>query len=337
MQGVNDMKSWFSLGLAIGLGLTALLAGCSSANPEKVRIGEVTRSLFYAPQYIAVAKGFFKEEGLDVELTTTWGGDKTMTALLSDGIDVALVGSETSIYVNQQGATDPVVNFAQLTQTDGTFLVSRKPVGQFSWDHLKGTVFLGQRKGGMPQMVGEFVLKKNGIDPHKDLQLIQNIEFKNIAAAFASGTGEYVQLFEPEASQFEKEGVGHVIASFGKESGNVPYTSFMAKKSYIEKHQAAIQKFTNAIYKGQQWVASHTPKETAEAIKPYFDQIDPAILESAVKRYLEQGSYATDPILDEAEWNNLQAIMETAGELKQRADYSKLVDTSFAEKAKEGR
>jgi NitT/TauT family transport system substrate-binding protein len=330
------MKRLLSLGLALGLGAFSILAGCSGTN-DKVRIGEVTRSLFYAPQYVAVEKGFFKEEGLDVELTTTWGGDKTMTALLSDGIDVALVGSETSIYVEQQGAADPVINFAQLTQTDGTFLVSRKPVDNFSWDQLKGKVFLGQRKGGMPQMVGEFVLKKHGIDPHNDLQLIQNVEFKNIATAFSSGTGEYVQLFEPQASQFEQDGIGHVIASFGKESGKVPYTVFMAKKSYIDKHKTTIQKFTNAIYKGQQWVASHSPKETAQVIAPYFQDIKPEILESSVKRYLEQGSYAADPILDEEEWNNLQNIMEAAGELKQRTDYAKLVDTSFAKSATEGR
>lgn len=330
------MKRLFSLGLAIGLGLSGILAGCSS-NSEKIRIGEVTRSLFYAPEYVAIEKGFFKDEGLEVELTTTWGGDKTMTALLSDGIDVALVGSETSIYVAQQGAQDPVINFAQLTQSDGTFLVSRKKLDSFSWDQLKGSVFLGQRKGGMPQMVGEFVLKKHQIDPHKDLTLIQNIEFKNIATAFSSGTGEYVQLFEPQASQFEKEGIGHVVASFGTESGKVPYTVFMSKQSYIQKHEAAIQKFTNAIYKAQQWVASHSNKEIAETIAPYFQDIQPEILQSAVKRYQEQGSYATDPILDEAEWNNLQDIMEEAGELKSRAEYGKLVNTTFASKAKEGR
>lgn len=330
------MKRFLSLGLAIGLGLFSVITGCSNSS-DKIRIGEVTRSLFYAPQYVAMEKGLFKKEGLEVELTTTWGGDKTMTALLSDGIDVALVGSETSIYVSQQGAQDPVINFAQLTQTDGTFLVSRKKADNFSWDQLKGSTFLGQRKGGMPQMVGEFVLKKHNIAPHKDLNLIQNIEFANIASAFSSGTGEYVQLFEPTASQFEKEGIGHVIASFGKESGAVPYTVFMSKQSYIQKNEAAIQKFTNAVYQGQQWVATHSAKEVAEAIKPYFKDISPEILESSVKRYQEQGSYAADPILDEAEWNNLQDIMDEAGELKSRADYSKLVNTTFATKAKEGR
>ncbi len=330
------MKRLLSLGLAVGLGMSALLAGCSGGS-QTVRIGEVTRSLFYAPQYVAIEKGFFQEQGLTVELTTTWGGDKTMTALLSDGIDIALVGSETSIYVDQQGAADPVINFAQLTQTDGTFLVSRKPIAPFSWEQLKGKVFLGQRKGGMPQMVGEYVLKQHQIDPHKDLTLLQNVEFKNIPGAFSSGTGEFVQLFEPTASQFEQEGIGHVIASFGKESGHVPYTVYMSKKSYIDKHKDTIQKFTNAIYKGQQWVAAHSAKEIAVTIAPYFNDIKPQILESAVQRYKEQESFAADPLLGEDEWNRLQDIMQEAGELKQRADYAKLVDTTFAKAAVEGR
>ncbi|MBH0329469.1 hypothetical protein ABH14_06565 [Brevibacillus brevis] len=330
------MKRFLSLGLAAFFTMMAVLTGCSST-PEKIRIGEVTRSLFYAPQYVALEKGFFKEEGLEVELSTIPGGDKVMSALLSGGIEVALVGSETSIYVSQQGAADPVVNFAQLTQTDGTFLVSRTKMDDFTFDKLKGTVFLGQRKGGMPQMVGEYVLKKHNINPQGDLELIQNIEFKNIASSFASGTGAYVQLFEPEASRFEQEGIGHVVASFGKESGTVPYTVFMTKQSYIDSNAAAIQKFTNAVYKGQQWVASHSAKETADVIGKYFEQIDPKILETAVQRYLEQGSYATDPILDEKEWNQLQDIMDSAGELKQRAEYNKLVNTTFAIQSKEGK
>jgi NitT/TauT family transport system substrate-binding protein len=183
------MKKWtrFVFTILLTAVLTIGLTACSSGGDEnqKVRVAEVTRSIFYAPQYVAIEKGFFKEEGLDIELTTTWGGDKTMTTLLSGGAEIALVGSETSIYVHAQGSDDPVINFAQLTQTDGTFLVSREKVENFEWDQLKDSTFLGQRKGGMPQMVGEFVLKKHGIDPHNDLNLIQNIDFANIANAFA--------------------------------------------------------------------------------------------------------------------------------------------------------
>ncbi len=312
-----------------------VLSACSGSKGEsvKVKVGEVTRSMFYAPEYVALAKGFFKDEGLDVDLQTTAGGDKTMTALLSGGIDVALVGSETSVYVAQQGADDPVINFAQLTQTDGTFLVSRKPVDSFNWDQLKNSTFLGQRKGGMPQMAGEFTLKKHGINPQADLNLIQNIDFANIATAFASGTGDYVQLFEPQASIFEKEGKGHVIASFGVESGKLPYTVFMTKKSFIDKNSDTVQKFTNAVHKAQMWVQENSPEAIADTIFPYFKDTDRDIAISVVKRYKEQGSYATDPILDESEWNNLMDVMSTAGELKSKVEYKSIVNTSFAEKS----
>ncbi|KON91010.1 hypothetical protein AF331_00215 [Rossellomorea marisflavi] len=328
------MKKWIRTGMAVA-GIALLASGCGKqAEPlEKVRVAEVTRSIFYAPEYVAIEKGFFEDEELNVELKTTWGGDKTMTALLSNGADIALVGSETSIYVHAQGSDDPVINFAQLTQTDGTFLVSREKVENFEWDQLKGTTFLGQRKGGMPQMVGEFVLKEHGIDPHKDLDLIQNIDFANVANAFASGTGDYVQLFEPTASIFEKEGKGHIVASFGTESGHVPYTTFMAKESYMNKNDETVDKFTRALYKAQQWVDQASAKEIADVIAPYFEDTDPAIMETVVDRYKSQGSYATDPILDQEEWENLQNIMDEAGELPERIDHDTLVNTSIAEKA----
>jgi len=332
------MRRLFCFAAVIVLLLTALITACGGGGQEavKVRIGEVTRSIFYAPQYIALSQGFFAEEGLEVELLTTPGGDKTMTTLLSGGIDIALVGSETSIYVYQQGSDDLVINFAQLTQTDGTFLVSREPIPDFDWSQLKGSTFLGQRKGGMPQMAGEYTLKKHGIDPHNDLNLIQNVDFANIPSAFASGTGEFVQLFEPQASVFEMEGKGDVIASFGVESGLLPYTVFMAKQSFIDKQSDTIQKFTNAIYKAQKWTQEKSVEEIAEAILSYFPDTDQAIVESVVKRYKEQGSYASNPLIEEQEWNHLLDIMEEAGELQERAPFGKLVNNSYAQRAIDG-
>ncbi|KIY21098.1 MULTISPECIES: ABC transporter substrate-binding protein [Mesobacillus] len=329
------MKKWFKAGLAIILVafLIIPLSACSQNNKvQTVKVAEVTRSIFYAPQYVALAKGFFEEEGLNIELTTAWGGDKTMTAVLSNAADIALVGSETSIYVYAQDSNDPVINFAQLTQTDGTFLVSRQKIDHFSWDQLKGSTYLGQRTGGMPQMVGEFVLKKHNIDPKQDLKMIQNIDYANIPNAFASGTGDFVQLFEPQASLFEKEGKGHIVASFGTESGHVPYTTFMAKQSFMKENAETIEKFTRAVYKAQQWVDSHSAKETAEAIQEYFKDTDLSLIETVVDRYKSQGTYATDPILDEEEWNNLQAIMEEAGELPKQISHDTLVDTDVAGK-----
>ncbi|SFQ88544.1 NitT/TauT family transport system substrate-binding protein [Priestia endophytica DSM 13796] len=322
--------------LSIALLLVCLsLFGCSQETKKTVRVGEVTHSIFYAPQYVALSKGFFEEEGLDVELKTTWGGDKTMTSLLSDGIDVALVGSETSIYVQSQGADDPVVNFAQLTENDGTFLVAREKIENFSWEQLKGSTFLGQRKGGMPQMVGEYVLKQHNIDPKQDLELIQNIDFANVANAFASGTGDYVQLFEPTASIFEQEGKGHIVASFGSESGKVPYTSFMAKESYLTENEETMKKFTRALYKAQKWVDEHSAEEVAKEIAPQFEDTSLETIETVVDRYKSQDSYAKDPLLNKAEWNQLEEIMKEAGELPKNVDYTKLVNTKIAKKAME--
>lgn len=333
------MKKWLKkAAILIVIVVAAIgLSACNSQSKggkklEKIRIAEVTRSVFYTPQYVAIEKGFFEEEGLDIELTTVPGGDKTMTALISDGADIALVGSETSIYVNSQGTEDSIINFAQLTQTDGTFLVAREPSSNFTWDMLKNSTFLGQRKGGMPQMVGEFVLKKHGIDPHKDVDLIQNIDFANISSSFASGTGDYVQLFEPTASIFEKEGKGHIVASFGTESGHVPYTVFMAKESFIKENKAAIEKFTRALFKAQKWVYSHSSEEVAKVIQPFFEDTELDILTSSIDRYKEQKSYAENPLLDEEEWSNLQDIMEEAGELPERMDYKLFVNTEIAKK-----
>ncbi|CAM4210557.1 ABC transporter substrate-binding protein [Paenibacillus tarimensis] len=328
---------WRAASLLVGVLIVLLAAGCGKDSGDgtvKLRIGEVTRSLFYAPQYAALSQGFFEEEGLEIDLQPTYGGDKTMTALLSGSIDIGLVGSETSIYVYQQGADDPVINFAQMTQTDGTFLVAREPEVDFQWEDLKGAVFLGQRKGGMPQMAGEFALKKHGIDPAADLQLIQNVDFANIPAAFASGTGEYVQLFEPQASIFEQEGTGYVVASFGVESGNLPYTVYMARESFIAENKEAFQKFTRALYRAQQWVESQPADVVADAVLPYFEDADKEIVTRVIERYKEQHSYAVDPVIDEAEWNNLLDIMESAGELNSMTPHAAIVDNSFAELAK---
>ncbi|WP_248925546.1 ABC transporter substrate-binding protein [Paenibacillus hamazuiensis] len=325
--------AWLAALLAAAIVLSS--CGQQAGGLKKVRIGEVTRSIFYAPEYVAISQGFFKDEGLEVELQTIPGGDKTMTALLTNNIDVALVGSETSIFVHQQGSQDPIINFMQLTQTDGTFLVSRKPIANFDWKTLKGSAFLGQRKGGMPQMAGEFTLKKKGIDPQKDLNLIQNIEFANIPAAFLSGTGDYVQMFEPQATVIEKQGKGYVIASFGVESGHLPYTVFMTKKSTIDKNADTVQKFANAVQKAQNWVQAKSVDDITEAIIPFFQDTDKEIIKGVVKRYKDQGSFATDGIIDEQEWNNLQDVMQSAGELKQRADHKALVNNRFAEKAKQ--
>ena len=311
-----------------------VLCACGEKEVTEVQVGEVTRSIFYAPLYAGIEQGFFEEEGLAIDLTTIPGGDKTMTALLSDGIDIALIGAETSVYVAGQNPNDPVVNFAQLTQTDGTFLVSREKIENFDWEMLKGQTFLGQRVGGMPQMAGEYVLKSNGIDPHQDLTLIQNIEFANIANAFASGTGDFVQLFEPTASVFEEEGLGTIVASFGEELGAIPYTGFMAKQSTLDDEELA-SAFTRGLYKAQNWVYESSAEEVAKAIAPYFEDTNLALIEKVVERYREQKSYATDPIIDENEFDNLLKVMKEANVLETEPKYTDLVNRSFADEVVE--
>lgn len=324
------MKSWKLLSLIGCILMLLLAAACGKEDTVKeIKLAEVTRSVFYTPQYVALEKGYFEEEGLDVELQTTWGGDKTMTALLSDHADIALVGSETSIYVYGQEATDLVINFAQLTQTDGTFLVAKDAQPDFEWEDTKDSAFLGQRKGGMPQMVGEFVLKEHEIDPHEDLDLHQNIDFANIPGAFASGDYEYVQLFEPTASMVEQEETGHIVASFGEEAGDIPYTVFMTKASFIDEEEETVKSFTKAIYKAQQWVEENDAETIAEVVQPYFDDTEVDLLAASIDRYKAQDSFATDPLLHEEAWNNLQTIMEEAGELPKEAPYDELVNTNI--------
>ena len=232
---------------------------------------EVAHSIFYAPQYVAIEKGYFKNEGLDMTLITGFGADKTMTAVISGEADIGFMGAEASIYAYQEGATDPVVNFAQLTQRAGNFLVAREEMPDFKWEDLKGRKVLGGRKGGMPEMVFEYILKKNGLDPEKDLSIDQSIDFGATAAAFTGDdSADFTVEFEPSATALEKQGAGYVVASLGVDSGYVPYTSYSARTSYMEKNPDIMQKFTDALQKGMDFVQSHTPEEIAEIIERSF-------------------------------------------------------------------
>ncbi len=310
------------------------LTGCQKGNDLiKVQLNEVAHSIFYAPQYAAIELGYFKEEGLDIELVNGLGADKTMTAVLSGDADIGFMGSEASIYVYNEGKEDYVINFAQLTQRAGNFLVSRNQNENFTWDNVKGKTVIGGRAGGMPQMVLEYILKKNGLDPKTDLTIIQNIDFGLTSQAFAAGTGDYTAEFEPSATALEKEGTGKVVASLGVESGKVPYTAYSAQKSYIEKNPEAIQKFTNAIQKGLDYVNSHTPKEITKVIAPQFKETDLDTVTTIVTRYYEQNTWKENTIFEEESFTLLQDILEDAGVLNTRVPYTDLVNTEYATKA----
>ena len=302
-------------------------------SPVKITLNEVAHSVFYAPLYVAIEKGYFKDENIDLTLVTGFGADKTMTAVISGEADIGFMGSEASVYMYSEGASDYVVNFAQLTQRAVNFLVARQDNEHFQWADLKGKTVLGGRKGGMPEMVFEYILKENGIDPEKDLTIIQNIDFGSTAPAFADGRGDFTIEFEPGATSLESEGKGHVIASLGKDSGYVPYTAFSAKKSYLKENPDVIQRFTNALQKGMDYVRSHSPSETASVIKPQFPETTLEMITTIVTRYYEQDTWKSNLIFEESSFDLLQDILESAGELEKRAPYKDLITTEFAENA----
>ena len=299
----------------------------------EVTLNEVAHSIFYAPQYAAIELGYFEEEGIDLTLVTGFGADKVMTALLSGEADIGFMGSESSIYTYSGKAKDAPVNFAQLTQRAGNFLVAREQMPDFKWSDLKGKDVLGGRKGGMPQMVFEYILRQNGIDPEKDVNIDQSIDFGSTAAAFSSGQGEFTVEFEPGATTLEKEGVGYVVASLGTDSGYVPYTAYCTKTSFIEEHPEIVQAFTNALQKGMDYVNSHTPEEIAEVIAPQFAETDIDTVTTIVTRYHEQDTWKENLVFEKESFELLQDILEEAGELDKRVPYEALVTTEFAKAA----
>lgn len=314
--------------------LLGILSGCAQKQElVTVRLNEVVHSIFYAPQYVALNKGFFEEEGLKIELSTGQGADKTMTALLSGQADIGFMGPEATIYVYNQGKEDYAVIFAQLTQRDGSFLVGRQPEPDFKWENLKGKTIIGGRPGGVPEMTLEYILKQHGVEPFKDVDLITNLQFTATAGAFKGGTGDYVALFEPTASMLEAEGAGTIVASIGKAGGPIAYTAYSALESYIKKNPDIIQKFTNAIYKGQIWIEQHTPEEIAREIQPFFPDTDIKLLTTVVKRYKEQDTWCKNPVMIPETLDHLQEIIQTAGELDKRVPYDRIVTTKFAEEA----
>lgn len=331
------MKRKCGVMLLIAAMLCLMLTGCEKKDGmTKVRLTEVAHSIFYAPMYVAIEEGYFEEEGIELTLVNGLGADKTMTAVLSGESEIGFMGSEASVYVYNEGAEDYVVNFAQLTQRAGNFLVSREPIEDFSFDMLKGSTVLGGRAGGMPEMVFEFILKKHNIDPKTELTIDQSIDFGSTAAAFSGGQGEFSVEFEPHATALEIKGDGYVVASLGEESGYVPYTAFSAKKSYIEANPEIIQSFTNALQKGMDYTASHSPSEIAEVIKPQFEETELDTLTAIITRYYEQDTWKTDLIFEEEAFTLLLNILEEAGELPMRVPYDNLVTTEFAKKAAEG-
>lgn len=314
-----------------------LFAGCGKADDglDKVRVCEVTHSVFYAPQYAALALGFFEEEGIEVELSNGGGADKVMSAVLSDSVEIGLAGPESCVYVYNEGKADGATVFAQLTQRDGSFLVAREPDEDFEWTDLAGKHVLPGRKGGVPYMAFEYAVKKAGLDPATDLLLDTSIQFDNMTGAFLGGTGDYVTVFEPTASSLEAEGKGYIVAAVGDMAGEIPYTAYFAKASWIEENSDLVQRFANAVAKGEAWVAQHSAEEVAAAVTEYFADTDEALLAKAIQSYQDVGAYCTTPVMKQESFDLLQTVMNEAGELEEKAPFDAVVDNSYAEQAAE--
>ncbi len=301
---------------------------------KKVKVAEVTHSIFYAPQYVAHALGYFEEEGLDVEIILAAGADKVTAAVLSGDVEIGFCGSEATIYVYNNGEKDYLVTFAGLTKRDGSFIVSREKYDNFTLNNLKGKTIIGGRIGGMPEMTLEWTLKEAGLDVKSDLTIDTSIAFASMSGAFIGGTGDFVSLFEPNALQIEKQGYGYVVASLGELGGVVPYTAYNARKSYIEQNPDVIKSFTKATQKGLDYVHSHSSSEIADVIIKYFPDTSRTDLEKIIERYKNIDSWFDTTYITEDNFNHIQEIAKNAGQLDNFAPFDKLVNNDYAKKEK---
>jgi NitT/TauT family transport system substrate-binding protein len=301
----------------------------------KVRYDEVIRSIFYLPSYVALAKGFFKDEGLDVSMKTAWGSDKGMAALLSGTADIALVGPETAVYIQNGESPEKVKIFAGLTASDGSMLIARHKIDHFDWKMLKGKTVMSWRIGSSPDLFLKHILRAHGLDPAKDVNVITNLAATARHGAFVAGTGDFATFFEPDVSEMEKAGKAYYVTSIGKAVGNIDYTVFIATDSYIKKNPAAVQAWTNAIYKAEKYSMTADPNEIARAVAPFFPNVGQDLLASSVKRYRELGLIKTNPLTTPEAIKGLQDLLIEGGLLKntQRVKYTDVVAPEFAKKA----
>ncbi|BED92506.1 MAG: ABC transporter substrate-binding protein [Candidatus Paraimprobicoccus trichonymphae] len=291
----------------------------------KVKLNEVTRSVFYSPQYVAMKLGYFEEEGIDLEISAGGGSDKTMTSLVSNQSDIVLLGPETCIYVSKEDLENYPILFAQMTKRDGSFIIGREDT--FFWENLNNKKIIAGRKGGLPEMTFRYTLKNKNIN---DAEIINNIQFDLMGSAFASEIGDYVNLFEPTASMLEYNNKGKILKSIGLENDEIPYTCYCCTKNYLNNNPDAIQKFTNSIYKGQNYVKNHSPDEILELVSSYFPDSDREILLKSIKNYSEVGVWKENPVLNKKSFDLLQDILINSGELDNKLDLSSILNTEFA-------
>ncbi len=327
------MKKLLAFALAV-LVICTCLAYCGCTNNNKLRLTEVTHSLFYTPQYVAMGLGYFEEEGLQIELTNGSGADNVMTALLTGEADLGLMGCEANIYVYLQGKKEYPKIVAQLTKRDGSFLVAREPNTQFDYTGLNGKTVLMGRKGGMPAMILQYVLNNHGYQNENNINMDYTIQFGVLAPAFTGGVGDLVPLFEPTASELEAQGKGYIVSAIGLDSGEIPYTCYSVSPSFAEKHGDKVQKFVEAVWRGVDYTLNHSPEEVAEVVAPYFAGTERSLLIKAIANYQNTDVWNTTPVTDSKAFERIQDIMQNAGELTKRVPYDAVVDNTFSSKVK---
>ena len=331
------MKKYLYLLTLLCVSMLSIITSCGKNDGlTHITVAEVTHSLFYAPQYIAINNGYFKEEGLKVNVITTPGADKTMAALLSKEAQIGLMGPEASVYVYNGGETNYAINFAQLTHKDGSFLLAREEMPNFKWTDLKGKTIIGGRKGGMPEMTLEYVLKKAGLqigqnDPNAEVNIRTDVNFDVMAGVFTAGQSDFVTLFEPSASQVERNGIGHIVASIGESSGEVPYTCYSATKKYVEQNGEILKAFNRAIKKGINFLLTSKMEEVVTALKPSFTSSDEVEISNVINNYLSIDVWNENLSLEKESYNRLIEIITLAGELNEEpAPFEKIVNNSYA-------
>ncbi len=331
------MRKGICVVLAALVMLSAVLCGCSQESKDlvTVRLNEVTHSVFYAPQYVAMELGFFEEEGLAIELTNGGGADKVMTAVVSGQSDIGLAGPEACIYIYNQGKDDYPRIFAQLTKRDGSFLIGRTDE-DFSWENLRGKTIIGGRKGGIPEMTLEYVMKENGVVPHVDAVVDTSVQFNMMAGAFTGGQGDYVTLFEPAATEVVNAGQGYLLCSIGEECGEIPYTAYFASQTYLQENGDIIAGFCRALHKAMTWIETHSDEEVAQVMLPQFPDTDLAVLTTVTARHREIDAWNTGLTMEQSSLERLETVMTEAGELsaEEWVDFEALVDNSWAKAVK---
>lgn len=300
----------------------------NKTNHQKITVAEVTHSLFYSPFYSAIANGYFEDENIEIELLLTPGADNVMAAVLSNDAQIGLSGSEATIYIYNSGEKDYIKTFAQITQKDGSFIVAREDIKDFTLDDLKGKKIIGGRLGGMPEMTLEYALKQNNINPNKDLTIDTSIAFNSMASSFIGGNGDFVALFEPQATKIVNEGYGYIVESLGSIGGIVPYTAFNARSSYIENNKEIIEGFSKAIQKGLDYVHKNDSKTIAENILSFFPDTSLNDLTSAIERYKQNDTWPDTITFTKNSFDHLQDIVIEAGFLDKKVEYNDLIYTN---------